>query len=323
MQIFAGQVRFGVHSGPQNVTFAEYLELWQRAEELGYDWASVFDHFLPIHSDPEGPCFEGFTLLAALAVHVPRIRCGMLVAGNTYRSPAVVANMAATIDHISNGRLELGIGAAWYTLEHQQYGIPFPSNGRRIRMLGETAKILKSMWTEHKTNFMGRYYTIKDALCEPKPLQKPHIPLWVGGQGEQLTLRVVAESADGWNTLLCPLDAYRRKLEALAAHCQEVGRDPEDIRKSLVVPMLVGESEGEILERAREQAAALAISAEALAERAIVDTPERCAERLLPYLKLGVADFLLLARRPPTDMRTLELVAQKVAPLLKAEGARG
>jgi F420-dependent oxidoreductase-like protein len=310
VQIFGGQIRFGIHSGQQNTSFADYLSLWQTAEELGYDWASVFDHFLPIFSDPEGPCFDGLTLLSAMAAHTTRIRCGVLVVGNTYRHPAILANIATTIDHVSGGRLELAVGAAWYEMEHNQYGVPFPSVGRRIRMLGETAKILKSLWTEHRTTFHGRYYTISDALCEPKPLQKPHIPLWIGGAGEQLTLRVVAESADGWNTFLIPLEAYQRKLDALAGHCRDVGRDPADIRKSLVVQVVVGETEAEVQERAQRLAPGLT---------PLIGTPEQCVEQILPYVRLGVADFLIGARAP-ADMRSLELIAQKVAPLVKEEG---
>jgi alkanesulfonate monooxygenase SsuD/methylene tetrahydromethanopterin reductase-like flavin-dependent oxidoreductase (luciferase family) len=167
MQIFEGQIRFGIHSGPQNTTFEQYLELWKSAEALGFDWASVFDHFMPIQSDPTGPCFEGLTLLSAMAAHTSRIRCGILVVGNTYRNPAILANIATTIDHVSGGRLELGIGAGWYELEHQQYGIPFHTTGRRIRMMGETAMILKELWTQERTTFEGRYYKITVAMSEP------------------------------------------------------------------------------------------------------------------------------------------------------------
>jgi F420-dependent oxidoreductase-like protein len=319
MQIFEGEIRFGIHSGQQHTTFPDYLHLWQRAEELGYEWASCFDHFLPIMSDPEGPCFEGLSLLSAMAAHTSRIRCGILVVGVTYRHPAVLANIATTIDHVSGGRLELGIGAAWYEMEHQEYGIPFPPPARRIRMLGEAAKIVKSLWTEHRTTFQGRYYTLTDALSEPKPLQKPHIPLWIGGAGEQLTLRVVAESADGWNTFYGPIEEYQGKLDALARHCREVGRDPADIRKSLGIWALIGETESEVEERLQELAAAGNTQVEAIRQRGIAGTPEQCVERLLPYLQLGVGDFLLLARAPH-DMRTLELMAREVVPAVKAEG---
>lgn len=319
MQIFEGQIRFGIHSGQQNTTFAEYLRVWQRAEELGYDWASCFDHFLPIMSDPEGPCFDGPTLLSALAAHTSRLRCGILVIGVTYRHPAVLANIATTIDHVSGGRLELGMGAAWYELEHQQYGIPFPPPARRIRMLDEAVTIIKSMWTEHRTSFTGRSYAVTDALCEPKPVQQPHPPLWIGGGGEQLTLRVVAKLADGWNTFLGPIEQYQHKLDVLAQHCRQVGRDPRDIRKSLGVWMVVRETEREVEEAVREMAAGSNTSAEAIRQRGVVGTPEQCVEQLEPYREIGVGDFLLLFRTP-YDMQTLELVGRQVAPAMRAEG---
>lgn len=321
MQIFEGQVRFGIHSGQQHTTFADYLNLWTTAESLGYDWASTFDHFLPIQSDPEGPCFDGLTLLSAMAAHTTRIRCGILVVGVTYRNPAVLANIATTIDHVSGGRLELGIGAAWYEMEHDQYGIPFPPIGRRARMLSETAQILKGLWTQHRTTFQGRYYTITDALCEPKPVQQPYIPLWMGGAGEKLTLRVVAEHADGWNTFYMPQDAYKHKLSVLADHCRDVGRDPADIRKSLVIQAAVGETEAEVQERVQRLAAGRNVDVDSLRERAIIGTPEQCVEQLLPYVRLGVGDFIIGAR-PPADVRTLDLIANKVAPVIKAEGSR-
>src|SRR4051794_19412403 len=128
-------LRFGVHSGPQNTTAEDYLGLWRRAEDLGYDRVSAFDHFMPIFSDPTGPCFEGPTMLAAAAAQTSRVRCGIVVLGVTYRHPAVVANIAATIDHISGGRVEFGMGAAWFELEHDQYGIRFPRIGERMDML--------------------------------------------------------------------------------------------------------------------------------------------------------------------------------------------
>jgi F420-dependent oxidoreductase-like protein len=319
-QIFDGQIRFGIHAGPQHTTYADYLHLWQTAESLGYDWASVFDHFIPIQSDPEGPCFEGPTLLAAMAAHTRRLRCGILVVGNTYRNPAVLAKIAATIDHVSGGRLEWGIGAGWWVMEHEQYGIPYHTTGRRIRMLGETATILRSLWTQHRTTFHGRYYRITDALCEPKPVQNP-LPLWVGGAGERLTLRVVAESADGWNTFLMPVEEYRHKLDVLADHCRAVGRDPREIRKSLVVQALIGTTEAEARERAERMARARATTVEALRGRALMGTPEQAAEQLMPYVALGVGDFIVGARAP-ADYAALELFINRVAPLVRSEAAR-
>jgi alkanesulfonate monooxygenase SsuD/methylene tetrahydromethanopterin reductase-like flavin-dependent oxidoreductase (luciferase family) len=191
MQIYGDDIRFGVHSGPQNTSFEDYRDLWLRCEELGYDWVSDFDHFYPIHSDPTGPQFEGMTLLSAMAAHTKRVRCAVLVLGVTYRHPAVLANMAATVDHVSGGRLELGMGAAWFELEHEQYGIPFPRIGARMDMLDEACRIMRSLWTQETTTFEGKHFQLKDARLEPKPVQE-HLPLVIGGAGERRTLRIVA-----------------------------------------------------------------------------------------------------------------------------------
>ena len=220
-------LRFGIHSGQQHATFEEYLAIWRAAEDLGLDWASVFDHFQPIQSDTTGPCFEGLTLLAAMAAHTTRLRCGIIVTGVTYRHPAALANMATTIDHVSGGRMELGIGAAWNEDEHGEYGIPMPRIGVRMDMLDEACRVLRALWTEPRASFAGKHYTLTDAKCEPKPLQDP-MPLWVGGAGEKRTLRIVAEHATGWNTFFGDVAEYRHKLDVLARHCDDVGRDPGD-----------------------------------------------------------------------------------------------
>jgi F420-dependent oxidoreductase-like protein len=312
---FDDGLRFGIHSGQQYTDFPAYLELWRRAEDLGFDWASVFDHFLPIQTDPSGPCFEGLTLLAAMAAHTIRLRVGMIVLGVTYRHPAIVANMAATIDHLSGGRLELGLGAAWNELEHDQYGIPFPRIGVRMDMLDEACRVVRSLWTEERTTFDGEHYHLRDALCEPKPLQE-HLPLWIGGSGERRTLRIVAEHGDGWNTLLLPEEQYRHKLDVLADHCAAVGRDPGEIRKQVVMPLLLAEDESEAEERLRERAERFRVDVEQLRGQLLVATPEECIDRLLPYAELGVRDFLLMSR-PPGDPRTMELLANDVAPALR------
>jgi F420-dependent oxidoreductase-like protein len=316
VSLFPDHLRFGIHAGQQYTDFPSYLELWQTAEELGLDWASVFDHFMPIQADPTGPCFEGLSLLAAMAAHTTRIRCGIIVVGVTYRSPAVLANIAATIDHVSGGRLEFGLGGAWYELEHQQYGIPFPRIGERLAMMGEAAVILKSLWSEPKTTFSGRHYQLRDAMCEPKPLQAPRMPLWIGGSGERVTLRHVAAEADGWNTFLMPVDEFDHKLRVLDGHCQDVGRDRADIRIQLVLQAVLGADEREAAEQLQVRAAGLGVEAEALRDRVLAMTPEQLAEHLRPYVERGVGDFLLLAR-PPMDRRTLELYAGEVAPALR------
>ncbi|MCW3065782.1 MAG: family F420-dependent class oxidoreductase [Solirubrobacterales bacterium] len=315
MQIEDGKLRFGIHAGQQHATFDEYLALWRLAEEVELDWASVFDHFLPIQSDPTGPCFEGLTLLAAMAAHTTRLRCGVIVTGVTYRNPAVLAKMAATIDHVSGGRMDLGIGAAWYADEHEQYGIPFPPIGVRMDMLDDACRIIRALWTQERATVEGLQFAVRGALAEPKPLQDP-MPLWVGGSGEKRTLRIVAEHADGWNTFHGDPAEYRHKLDVLARHCADVGRDPGDIRKQVVVRAILDDSEAGARERLAAVADRAGVAPEQLAEGMIVGTPELCAERLAAHRDMGVGDFLLLAR-PPADPRTIELFARDVAPAMR------
>jgi F420-dependent oxidoreductase-like protein len=282
-------LRFGIHSGQQNATsFDDYLAIWKFAEEAGLDWASVFDHFQPIQSDPTGPCFEGFTLLAAMAAHTTNLACGIIVSGVTYRHPAVVAKMATTIDHISGGRMELGIGAAWNEEEHGEYGIDFPRIGVRMDMLDEACHVLRLLWTEKRANFAGKHYTLTEAQNEPKPVQE-RMPLWVGGSGEKRTLRIVAEHATGWNTFHGAPAEYRHKLDVLERHCADVGRDPAEIRKQVVVR----------------------------ADVAAAQTTEELVESLLPHKAMGVEDFLVSAR-PPADLATIERFAREVGPALRA-----
>jgi F420-dependent oxidoreductase-like protein len=310
-------LRFGIHAGQQNAsTFDEYLAIWRLAEEVGLDWASVFDHFLPIQSDPTGPCFEGLTMLSAMAAHTTRLRCGIIVVGVTYRNPAILANIAATIDHVSGGRMELGLGAAWYQDEHEQYGVPFPPIGQRMDMLDDACRIVKALWTQKRSTVVGKHFAVRDALCEPKPLQSP-LPLWVGGSGEKRTLRIVAEHADGWNTFFGDLAEYQHKLEVLARHCADVGRDPADIRKQVVAQAILGETEAEAQDSARQRAEATGVPVEQLTQGILVGTPDQLADALEGHRRLGVADFLVLAR-PPIDPRTIELLATAVAPRVRA-----
>jgi F420-dependent oxidoreductase-like protein len=312
----SSDLRFGVHAGQQHATFEEYAEVWRLAEEAGLDWASVFDHFLPIQSDPTGPCFEGFTLLAAMAAHTSRLRCGVIVTGVTYRNPAILAKMATTIDHVSGGRMELGLGAAWYEDEHRQYGVPFPRIGERMDMLDDACRIVRALWTQERATVEGKHFSVRDALAEPKPIQDP-MPLLIGGSGEKRTLRIVAEHATGWNTFHGDVSEYQHKLDVLGRHCADVGRDPAEIRKQVVLRAILGATEAEAQDRARERADAAGVDVVAMTEGMIVGTAEQCAERLEPHRALGVRDFLLLAR-PPADRQTIELLAGAVAPAMRA-----
>jgi F420-dependent oxidoreductase-like protein len=315
MQIFGDRIRFGIHAGPQGKSFEQFLELWQRADELDYDWVSVFDHFMPIYGDPDGGCFEGVTMMAALAAHTTKVRVGMLVTGVTYRHPAVAANMAATIDHISGGRCEYGVGAAWFEKEHDQYGIPFPRIGVRMDMLDEACRVMRGLWSkDHKFSFEGKHYQLKDAQMDPKPVQE-HMPLVIGGSGEKRTLRIVAEHGDVWNSFFGDIEVFQHKLDVLAQHCSDVGRDPADIRKSVTFRAMLAEDEAGVAERRKELEAAGPSRF-----TWFVGTPEQLVEEMKPWVERGAGDFLLGASAP-WDFQTIELVAKQVAPALRAKVA--
>ena len=207
-------------------------EFWRAADDLGFHAVWDYDHFYGL-TDPSGASFEGWTTLAAMAVVVRRARVGCMVTGVTYRHPAVLANMAVTVDHISGGRLEFGIGAAWHEPEHRGYGIDFPSAGTRVAMLDEALAAIKMLWTQDVSNLEGRFYRLADARCVPKPVQRPHPPIVVGGTQPKM-LRVIARHADEWNTPgLAGPDEWARVSKMLDEACAEVGRDPREVRRSV------------------------------------------------------------------------------------------
>jgi F420-dependent oxidoreductase-like protein len=233
---------FGIKTMPQYTTYEDILRVWREADATPvFEHAWAFDHFMPINADPTGPCLEGWTLLAALAARTERLRVGLMVTGNTYRHPAVLAKMGATVDHISGGRLDFGIGAGWNELEHTAYGIPLYAPGERIRRLGEACEVIRRMWTQEAPDFDGTSYQLKGARCEPKPLQKPYPPFVIGGSGEQLTLRVVAQYADIWNYGGGTVEEFTHKNAVLDQHCAAIGRDPATIERSVQVRLMPDE----------------------------------------------------------------------------------
>lgn len=227
-------LRWGIKTSPQHTTYDAIRTVWQAADaEPAFEHAWLFDHFNPIQGELDGPCFEGWTMLSALAAQTARLRLGLMVAGNTYRHPAVHAHMAATVDVVSNGRLDFGVGAGWNEYEHQSMGIPLFPPGERIRRLGEACEIAQRLFTQPVTDFEGRYYQLAQARLAPKPIQKPHPPFVIGGSGEQLTLRVVAQFADIWNSTPASVDEFQHKQRVLHEHCAAVGRNPGEIELSV------------------------------------------------------------------------------------------
>ncbi len=226
-------MRFAIKTAPQNTTWAEMLAVFRAADEIDvFESGWVFDHFYPIFSDSTGPCLEGWLTLTALAQATERLRLGVLVTGIHYRHPAVLANMAATLDIVSEGRLEIGLGAGWNEEESGAYGIALGTPAERSDRLEEACEVIVGLLSQETTNFAGRYYTLTDARCEPKPVQHPHPPICIGGSGELRTLRTAARWAQHWNFVGGPVEEFRRKKEILERHCAEVGRDPAEITLS-------------------------------------------------------------------------------------------
>jgi alkanesulfonate monooxygenase SsuD/methylene tetrahydromethanopterin reductase-like flavin-dependent oxidoreductase (luciferase family) len=214
----------------QNLTWEQTVERWQYFEQLGFDSVWDCDHFQQ-PSRPNGPYFEGWTLLAALAVRTSRIRVGVLVTSNTFRNPALLAKQAATVDHISGGRLELGIGAGWFAAEHEAFGLPFPGPAELVARFRESVELIDLLLCQDVTTYHGHYYQVNEAPFRPGPVQKPRPPLTLGAHGPRM-LRVVAEFADRWNSHGSVEEMKERNL-ILTEHCVSIGRDPAEIIRSL------------------------------------------------------------------------------------------
>ncbi len=213
------------------------LALWQAADDIKlFESGWTFDHFYPIVSDTNGPCLEGWTTLTALAQATRRVRLGTLVTGIHYRHPAVLANMVSTLDIISGGRVELGIGAGWNEQESGAYGIPLGTPRQRSDRLEEACEVLIKLLSEETTTFKGEYYQLVEARNEPKGVQRPHPPICIGGSGERRTLRTAARFAQHWNFVGGTPEQFARKREVLYAHCDDIGRDPAEILLSSHVP---------------------------------------------------------------------------------------
>jgi F420-dependent oxidoreductase-like protein len=280
-------MRFAFKTSPQNTTWSDMLEVWRAADDIElFESGWTFDHFYPIFSDPTGPCMEGWVTLTALAQATRRLRVGVLVTGIVYRHPAVLANMAATLDIVSNGRLELGIGAGWNEEECEAYGIELGSLRERFDRFDEACEVIIGLLTNTTTTFDGTYFQLRDARCEPKAVQTPHPPICIGGGGEKRTLRAVARYAQHWNVPGGSVEDFTRKLEILKGHCADVGRDVGDITTSTHLRLGTDGDPGPVA----EQAAAFA---EAGMDLGIVYLP------------------------PPQSPRVLEPLAQALAPLAR------
>ena len=293
-------------------------------ESAGYESLWVYDHFHTVPVPTQEVTYEAWTLMAALAVATDTVRLGQMCTCAAYRPPAYLAKVAANIDVISGGRLEMGIGAGWYEQEFHGYGYEFPTPAVRIGMLDETVQIMKRLWTEDQVEFEGRYYTLRGAICQPKPAQRPHIPVWVAGGGEQLTLRVAAQHAD-YTNFGRSVEEFRHKSEVLARHCREVGTDFDRIVRSSNFNVVCEESEAAVEDRIAwiiDHYRSFVSDEDHLGRieamfRETAGTPEQLVEKLRPWADAGLGYTIVYFAEAAYDTSGLERFAREVIPALR------
>jgi F420-dependent oxidoreductase-like protein len=308
-------MRFGLFTSMGAQTWSGVLELWRHLESTGWDIACVTDHFLPNTREREGAMLESWSTLAALAPLVPRMRIGTIVLGNTYRHPAVVAKMAAQVDIISGGRLLLGMGAGWQQNEHEAYGIPFYTLRERLERLDEACHVIKSLWTERRSNFAGRYYQLSDAPLDPKPIQTPHPELMIGGGGERVTLRIVAKHADHWNVWGGPA-VLARKGAILEEHCAAAGRDVKTIARSCNMALQITDKKDDVERLADTIAKRMGRHAADARDTCLAGTPAQIREQL-HQLRAAKVDTVFIPSlfRPLDELRRdLDRFIAEIAP---------
>ena len=308
-------MNFGIHLIQQNIGIDECRRLWRWADTAGFDWFDVSDHFYesPM-TEKQGPYLECLACLTALAADTEHMRVGTMALAMDYRRPAVLANALATIDHLADGRLEVGLGAGWNQQEYAAYGIPFEPIGRRLDVLEEGIQVIRLLFEQERANFDGRFFQLRDALCEPKPLQA-HVPIWIGGNGKRRTLRLIAQYADGWNSPYVTPQEWEDLLIALEGHCRAADRDSKEIRLdvNLSFHMAAGESHRERAEQ--HFAEVFGPAGDAFRTRgAIIGTPDEAIKQVRPYYDAG-AERINIAVRPPFDWDALQTWAKEVIPV--------
>ena len=309
-------VSFGVHIGQQNLPMAELRALWQRLDAARVDWISIWDHFYeaPFQGGMQ-PHFEALATLGALAAETRHARIGCLVFCVGYRNPALLAKAATTLDHLSNGRFELGLGAGWHIHEASAYGYPFPDIGTRLDMLDEAATIVRRLFDQQRTTFSGKHFQVDDATCLPKPVQA-HLPLWIGGRGERRTLAIAAQHADGWNAAYVSAEEFGRLNRVLDQWCEASERDPATIQRGVNIAFCMAPDDAGVK---RERAALIkewGAKAERIAAGALLCTPSEAADRLMAYVENG-ADAINISLRAPWNEAALDAYLGEGIPALR------
>ena len=290
---------YGVHAGLQKIPLDELRAFWRRVEDMGFGWISVWDHFYAADMTGDAECLEAVATHAALALDTTRVRCGSLVYSVGYRHPAVLAKAITTIDHLSGGRVDVGIGAGWSQLEYDAYGIDFPSVKVRMDQLEEGIQVLKGLLHDEVTTFDGTYFQLREARNEPRPVQRK-IPIWVGGGGEQRTLKIAAKHADAWNVPFISPEEFARKRGVLHRHCETVGRDPAEIRCAINVGLSWHDDDLEVqFGRMKDY----------VLPGVLRGTEEEIVDKVGRYVDAG-ADQVNIATRAPFDADALERLAK-------------
>lgn len=292
-------------------------------EQSGFESAWVYDHFHTVPKPTQEPTYEAWTLMAALAAATDTVRLGQMCSCNSYRPPSYLAKVAATIDVISGGRLEMGIGAGWYEHEYEGYGYEFPKPSVRIGMLREGVEIMRRMWTEDEVSYEGTYYRLMGAISRPRPIQNPHIPIWIAGGGEQLTLNVAARYAD-YTNFGGTVEDFTHKSTVLAGHCRDVGRELETITRSTNFNVIIGETERDVQSKlAWHRNHYTQLVGEQQAERTLrnfsgpgglAGTPEQIVEQLRRWEAAGMAYGILYFADIAYDASSMDMFARQVVP---------
>lgn len=308
-------IRFGVQAAPQQISWTELKEVWQEVEALGFDSLWVNDHMLPSVGPTDAANMEGWATLAAMAALTSKVKIGALVTANTFRHPAVLAKMATTIDHISNGRLILGMGSGYFEQEHKVYGIPFPTTHERAQRLEEAIQVIRTLWTQETASFQGDYYQLANAPFVPKPVQKPHPPIMIGGMGEKLTLPIVAKYADIWNAAGLTPQQLAQKIAVLDEHCRQVGRDCNKIEKTYITSLYLRTDPAEVQALLEQTPRMQGLSAEQARATVLAGDVAAVRQQIQAYVNAGATHFIFILRRPGFyDREGIRLFAKEIMP---------
>ena len=288
-------MKLGIHAGPQDLTMEELKRLWRTGDENGFDWVSVWDHFYanPLQ-DRNNPCFEGVAAMSGLATYTSNVRVGCLVFCALFRNPGVLAKAGVTIDHLSGGRADMGIGAGWFEEEFREFGYGFPPLGKRFDQLEEALQIISTLWRGEEVNFKGEYYDMQGAVCSPAPLG---LRLWIGGRGKARTVGLAAKYADGFNMPYVTPETAADRLQRLSAACEAIGRDPTELDTSVNLGFYMNSDRAPDINP----------------EGSLTGSVQEAVDRIGRFKDIGIQG-VNIAFRPPIDWDNLQLYIEEVMP---------